>query len=87
MALDTIEFMPWISDTTVTIDVTATMLPSTVMNDRSLLAQMACSAIATDSRIWFIAEDFGLRSAVFGGFSLRSSVRRDQLVATADRRP
>ncbi len=51
MALDTIEFMPWISETTVTIDVTATMLPSTVMNDRSLLAQMACRAIAMDSRI------------------------------------
>ena len=35
----------------VTIDVTATMLPSTVMNDRSLLAQMDRSAIAIDSRI------------------------------------
>ena len=54
MAFDTIAFMPWISETTVTIDVTATMLPSTVMNDRSLLAQMACSAIAMDSRIWFM---------------------------------
>ena len=29
-------FSPWISDTTAMIDVTATMLPSTVMNDRSL---------------------------------------------------
>ena len=46
MASDTIAFMPWMSVTTVTIDVTATMLPSTVMNDRSLLAQMACSAIS-----------------------------------------
>ncbi len=46
MAVDTIAFMPWMSDTMVTIEVTATMLPSTVMNDRSLLAQMACSAIA-----------------------------------------
>ena len=54
MAFDTIAFMPWISDTTVTIDVTATMLPSTVMNDRSLLAQMACSAMTMDSRIWFM---------------------------------
>jgi hypothetical protein len=51
MAFDTIAFMPWISDTTVTIDVTATMLPSTVMNDRSLLVQMDRSAIAIDSRI------------------------------------
>ena len=33
--------MPWISDTTAMIDVTATMLPSTVMNERSLPAQMA----------------------------------------------
>ena len=41
IASATIPFMPWMSVTTVTIDVTATMLPSTVMNDRSLLAQMA----------------------------------------------
>jgi hypothetical protein len=38
------------SDTTAMIDVTATMLPSTVMNDRSLADQMALRAIATDSR-------------------------------------
>ena len=37
--------MPWMSETTVTIDETATILPSTVMNDRSLLAQMAESAV------------------------------------------
>ena len=36
--------MPRISDTTAMIDVTATMLPSTVMNDRSLPAQMEASA-------------------------------------------
>jgi hypothetical protein len=41
IAVVTYAFMPWMSDTTVTIDVTATMLPSTVMNDRSLFAQMA----------------------------------------------
>jgi hypothetical protein len=40
MASATMPFMPWINVTTVTIDVTATMLPSTVMNDRSLFAQM-----------------------------------------------
>src|SRR6187455_2147554 len=51
MAVETIAFMPWMSVTTVTIEVTATMLPSTVMNDRSLFAQMALSAIRTDSRI------------------------------------
>ena len=43
-------FRPWMSDTTAMIDVTATMLPSTVMNDRSLAAQMASSAMPADSR-------------------------------------
>ena len=47
-------FSPWISDTTAMIDVTATMLPSTVMNDRSLAAQIASSAISADSRNLFI---------------------------------
>src|SRR4051794_25049891 len=42
-------FRPWISDTTAMIDVTATMLPSTVMNDRSLADQIASSAISADS--------------------------------------
>ena len=41
-------FSPWISDTTAMIDVTATMLPSTVMNDRSLVAQIASSAMTAD---------------------------------------
>ncbi len=45
IASDTIAFMPWMSDTTVTMDETATMLPSTVMNDRSLFAQTARSAM------------------------------------------
>src|SRR5262249_12543117 len=36
------------------IDVTATMLPSTVMNDRSLDAQIAASAILADSNSLFI---------------------------------
>ena len=49
IAVETIAFMPWISVTTVTIEVTATTLPSTVMNERSLFAQMACSAMRTDS--------------------------------------
>src|SRR4029453_15850103 len=47
--------MPWISDTTAMMEVTATMLPSTIMNDRSLFAQMADSAMPIESRIWFIA--------------------------------
>ena len=41
----TLAFRPWTSDTTAMIDVTATMLPSTVSSERSLFAQMACSAM------------------------------------------
>jgi hypothetical protein len=33
------------------IDVTATMLPSTVINDRSLFVQIALSAMVTASRM------------------------------------
>ena len=51
MASDTMAFMPWMSVTTVTIEVTATMLPSTVMNERSLFAQIAWSAMTTESKI------------------------------------
>src|SRR5215510_16295415 len=50
---------PWISDTTAMIDVTATMLPSTVMNDRSLADQIASRAIAADSKILFIRGQVG----------------------------
>ena len=42
----TVAFSPWMSDTTAMIDVTATMLPSTLMNERSLLLQMARSAMS-----------------------------------------
>ena len=41
------------SDTTAMIDMTATMLPSTVMSDRSLAAQMALSAMPAASRYLF----------------------------------
>ena len=62
-------FSPWISDTTAMIEVTATMLPSTVMNDRSLRDQIASSAIATDSRIWSWIRILGeLRRARCGRF-------------------
>src|SRR4051812_41416485 len=50
MALVTYPFMPWISDTTAMIDVTATMFPRTVRNDRSLFAQMALIARPTASQ-------------------------------------
>src|SRR3954469_11880431 len=49
MAFDTIAFIPWISETTATMEVTATMLPRTVINDRSLLPQIVCSANQIDS--------------------------------------
>src|SRR5262245_10822797 len=42
------------------IDVTATMLPSTVMNDRSLAPQIASSAIPADSRSLFMRGHEGL---------------------------
>src|SRR5437660_11429930 len=47
-------FSPWMSDTTAMIDVTATMLPSTVMNDRSLADQIASSAMIADSKYLFM---------------------------------
>ena len=47
----TVAFRPWMSDTTAMIDVTATILPSTLMNERSLLLQMARSAMKMPSRI------------------------------------
>ena len=40
------------SETTAMIDVTATMFPSTVRNDRSLFDQMAASARPNDSSSW-----------------------------------
>ena len=43
--------MPWISDTTAMIDVTATMLPSTIMIERILFAQMDESASPIASMI------------------------------------
>ena len=49
MAVVTYPFIPWTSDTTAMIDVTATMLPSTVRNDRSLFDQIAPSAITAAS--------------------------------------
>src|SRR5882757_3376129 len=53
-------FSPWINDTTAMIEVTATMLPRTVMNDRSLADQIASSAIIADSKILFIGGQEGL---------------------------
>ena len=46
----TLALSPCTSDTTAMIDVTATMLPRTVRNERSLLAQMADRAIDAASR-------------------------------------
>src|SRR3954469_16163157 len=54
IALVTYSFMPWTSDTTAMIEVTATMLPSTVMNERSLFDQIASSAMPAASKNWNI---------------------------------
>src|SRR5215510_15300631 len=59
MASLTDAFSPWISDTTAMIDVTATMLPRTVMNDRSLEDQIASSAMSADSMNLFIPTRVG----------------------------
>ena len=49
------------------IDVTATMLPRTVRNERSLLLQMAWSAMSAASRNWFkVHVPSSLRSASGG---------------------
>src|SRR5688572_27114945 len=53
MARLTDAFRPWIRETTAIIDMTATMLPSTVMSDRSLAAQMALRAMPAASRYLF----------------------------------
>ena len=45
------------SATTVMIDDTATMLPSSVSSERSLFAQIELSASRTDSKIWDHAVD------------------------------
>src|SRR5262245_24386943 len=50
-ASDQVAFIPWISDTTVMIDDTATMLPRSVSSDRSLFAQIELRASRIDSRI------------------------------------
>src|SRR5215510_11536278 len=55
MASLTDALSPWINDTTAMIDVTATMLPSTVMNDRSLEDQIASRAMSADSMNLFMA--------------------------------
>ena len=44
---------PWMSDTTAMMEVTATMLPSTVISDRSLAPQMALSAMPAASTYLF----------------------------------
>ena len=52
----TAAFTPVISATTVMIDDTATMLPSSVSIDLSLLAQIDASASRTDSKICDIVQ-------------------------------
>src|SRR4051812_17805659 len=56
------------SDTTAMIEVTATMLPSTVMNERSLADQIALSAIAADSRYFCMTGPVGWLDRLIGSF-------------------
>ena len=51
----TYAFIPWTSDTTAMIDVTATMLPRTVRKALSLFVQIELSAMNAASRNWFTA--------------------------------
>ena len=51
MASLTAPLTPVMSATTVMIDATATMLPSSVSSERSLFAQIELSASLTDSKI------------------------------------
>ena len=70
--------MPWTSDTTAMIDVTATILPSTVRNDRSLFDHIALSAIDAASKNWF--------TALVGVLSVAVGLDRRAIRELADRR-
>src|SRR6476620_11907250 len=67
------------SDTTAMIDVTATMLPSTVMNDRSLEDQIASSAMSADSMNLFIAPGLEGRGPAYPALLLRLVVHFHQI--------
>ncbi len=73
----TAAFTPVISATTVMIDDTATMLPSSVSIDRSLLAQIDASASMTDSKSCDIRYLSSLFVISFFVISCRSRLRRD----------
>src|SRR5437879_1707454 len=60
MACVTDAFSPRIRDTTAMIEVTATMLPSTVIRERSLALQIACAATNAESMNLFMAGLAGL---------------------------
>ena len=71
MASDTAPFTPWIRATTAMIDDTATMLPSRVRSERSLLDQIESSASFTASQSCDMAQ--GAAAAGGGGASRTSS--------------
>src|SRR4051812_26044110 len=79
MAVDTIAFIPWMSDTTVTIDVTATMLPRTVISERSLLPQIVCSASRIDSARCISARRVDLHRGAVGDLTYRVERAGDHL--------
>ena len=71
MASDTAPFTPWMSATTAMIDDTATMLPSSVSSDRSLLAQI--DAERQLDRLPELLHGRTLRAATRGGVAGRFS--------------
>ncbi len=76
-------FTPWMSATTVMIDDTATMLPSSVSIDRSLLAQIDASASLTDSQNLLHARS--VRTTVTGGGAGRVLAHRIAVEQVAHR--
>ena len=54
------------SDTTAMMDVTATMLPSTVISDPGFDVQMASGAMPADSRSLYAGESYLAAVPVFG---------------------
>jgi hypothetical protein len=70
----TLALIPCTSETTAMIEATATMLPSTVMNDRSLLAQIAFKAIEIASTNWVMASS-GRRGRAAGRWGTRYTAR------------
>src|SRR6187402_2392467 len=81
----TAAFTPVINATTVMIDDTATMLPSSVSSERSLLAQIDCSARTMDSNSCDIRYSFIRYSLFLGVPGLRRRLDQVAFKHAADR--